>query len=103
VVVHPLQARELLIAVTCVRAEAQGLREPFGAAPDGWLFCTRSGSPCTSDSHPLVWREARELTFTPEPVESPLAGRPYDLRQAKCIDGQREIVNQRLQKALEEQ
>ncbi len=29
-----------------------------------------------------IWQEARQLAFTPEQVDSPLAGVPYDLRHA---------------------
>lgn len=107
--------------------------ETYGTTPDGRLFYTRSGGSYHSD-YTRVWRAARKLAFTPGQVESPLAGRPYDLRHAavslwlnagvhapevaeraghsvqillktyaKCIDGQREIANQRIQKALEEQ
>ncbi|MEU7857886.1 site-specific integrase [Nonomuraea sp. NPDC049141] len=56
--------------------------ETFGTTPDGRLFYTRGGGTFTSDSYPQVWRKARQLAFTPEQVESPLAGRPYDLRHA---------------------
>ncbi|TYB71296.1 tyrosine-type recombinase/integrase [Nonomuraea sp. PA05] len=108
--------------------------ETFGAAWDGRLFYTRGGGTFTVSAYTQVWKQARELAFTPEQVDSPLAGRPYDLRHAavslwlnagvhapevaeraghsvdvllkiyaKCIDGQREIANQRIEKALGEE
>ncbi|MGR6921085.1 tyrosine-type recombinase/integrase [[Actinomadura] parvosata] len=107
--------------------------EVYGTTSDGRLFYTRSGGSYHSD-YTSVWREARRLAFTPEQVESPLAGRPYDLRHAavslwlnagvhapevaeraghtvaillktyaKCIDGQQEIANRRIEHALEDE
>ncbi|MEV4396363.1 hypothetical protein [Nonomuraea sp. NPDC049607] len=46
----------------------------YGTASDG----RRS----TADGYLRVWREARQLAFIPEQVESPAAGCPYDLRHA---------------------
>ncbi|MBT2208715.1 site-specific integrase [Actinomadura sp. NEAU-AAG7] len=107
--------------------------ETFGTAPDGRLFYTRGGGTFSGSAYATVWREARTYALLPAQVESPLAGRPYDLRHAsvstwlnagvhapevaeraghsvevllrvyaKCIDGQRDVANQRIEKALSE-
>lgn len=78
-----------------------------------------------------VWQMARPLALKPDQVDSPVAGRPYDLRHAavslwlsagvpatevaeraahtvdvllkvyaKCIDGQRDVINKRIAQAL---
>ncbi|WP_431928441.1 tyrosine-type recombinase/integrase [Nonomuraea jabiensis] len=106
--------------------------DTFGTAPDGRLFYTRGGGTFSGSAYAKVWQETRKLALTPEQVDSPLAGRPYDLRHAavslwlnagvhapevaeraghsvdvllriyaKCIDGQREIANQRIENALD--
>ena len=57
--------------------------EAFGTAPDGRLFWgTRGGGRLPSSVYGRVWARAREATFTPDVVVSPLAKRPYDLRHA---------------------
>ncbi|WP_113704719.1 tyrosine-type recombinase/integrase [Nonomuraea lactucae] len=104
----------------------------FGVGDDGRLFRTRTGGTFSGSAYAKVWQEARKLALTPEQVDSPLAGRPYDLRHAavslwlnagvhapevaaraghsvdvllkiyaKCIDGQREVANQRIEEALD--
>ncbi len=105
--------------------------EEFGTAHDGRLFFTSTGGQYSGSAYAKIWKAARPLALTPDQVESPLAGRPYDLRHAavslwlnagvhapeaaeraghgvdvmlrvyaKCIDGQREIANQRIEQAL---
>jgi integrase len=54
----------------------------FGVAPDGRLFRQSNGRVVNSSTYGQVWRAAREIALTPAQVESPLAGRPYDLRHA---------------------
>lgn len=56
--------------------------EQFGVAEDGRLFRNERGAIIGSTTYSRVWEEARHLAFTPAQVESPLAGRPYDLRHA---------------------
>jgi integrase len=53
-----------------------------GAAPDGRLFRTGSGSALQNSMIAWTWRRAREMALTPEQYASPLARRPYDLRHA---------------------
>jgi integrase len=54
----------------------------FRVAPDGRLFRQSNGGVVNSSTYGQVWRVAREIALTPAQVESPLAGRPYDLRHA---------------------
>ncbi|MEV5747170.1 tyrosine-type recombinase/integrase [Actinoallomurus sp. NPDC052308] len=54
----------------------------FGVADDGRLFQNERGGIVGSTTFSRVWEEARKLAFTPAQVDSPLAGRPYDLRHA---------------------
>jgi integrase len=54
----------------------------FGTASDGRLFRNERGGILGSTTFSRVWEEARHLAFTPGQVDSPLAGRPYDLRHA---------------------
>jgi hypothetical protein len=56
--------------------------EEFGTAEDGRLLPQRARRHPRGLSHSRAWEEARQLAFTPAQVESPLAGRPYDLRHA---------------------
>jgi integrase len=56
--------------------------EEYGAGPDGRLFRTERGGPVGSTAYTEVWQQARPLALTPEQVDSPMAGRPYDLRHA---------------------
>jgi integrase len=105
--------------------------DTFGTAADGRLFFTRGGGTFSGAAYAAVWRRARTLALPPDRVDSPLAGRPYDLRHAavslwlnagvhppevaeraghsvdvllrvyaKCIDGQDDVVNQRIETAL---
>jgi integrase len=53
----------------------------FGTAADGRLFQTRRGGVIGSN-YAAVWSAARPLALTPAQVETPIAGRPYDLRHA---------------------
>ncbi|MEU6790018.1 tyrosine-type recombinase/integrase [Nonomuraea angiospora] len=106
--------------------------DTFGTATDGRLFFTRGGGTFSGSAYAKVWQEARKLALTPDQMDSPMAGRPYDLRHAavslwlnagvhapevaeraghsvdvllkiyaKCIDGQREVANQRIENALD--
>jgi len=54
----------------------------FGVAEDGRLFRSERGNPVAGGTYSRVWEEARTLALTPHQVNSPLAGRPYDLRHA---------------------
>ena len=54
----------------------------FGTAADGRLFRNERGGIVGSTTFSRVWEEARQLAFMPSQAESPLAGRPYDLRHA---------------------
>jgi integrase len=56
--------------------------EECGTAPDGRLFQTERGGPIGSTAYTEVWQQARPLALPPEHVDSPMAGRPYDLRHA---------------------
>jgi integrase len=107
--------------------------EQFGVAEDGRLFRNERDGIIGSTTYSRVWEEARQIAFTPAQVASPLAGRPYDLRHAAlttwlnavspgevskragnsvevllrryagCLDNQEELVNRRIEQALEEQ
>ncbi len=54
----------------------------FGTAADGRLFRNERGGIVGSTTFSRVWEEARQLAFLPAQAQSPLAGRPYDLRHA---------------------
>jgi integrase len=54
----------------------------FGTADDGRLFRNERGGIIGSTTLSRAWEEARRYALTPAQVESPLAGRPYDLRHA---------------------
>lgn len=56
--------------------------EVYGFAPDGRLFRSSHGNAGGASSYSRVWEQARQLALTPRQVDSPLAGRPYDLRHA---------------------
>ncbi|WP_406316561.1 tyrosine-type recombinase/integrase [Streptomyces sp. NBC_00118] len=56
----------------------------FGTAKEGRVFGNERGGVVGSSTYWRVWEEAREYALPPERVDSPLAGRPYDLRHA-CI------------------
>lgn len=105
--------------------------ETYGPGPGGRLFRSRGGNVVGASTYSRVWREARLFGLSPVQIESPMAGRPYDLRHAavslwlnggvpatevaeraghsvdvllkvyaKCIDGQAELVNRRIEDAL---
>jgi integrase len=56
----------------------------YGHTTDGRLFFvpTYGNKPVSKWSHAHAWRQARQSTFTPGQLRSPLAARPYDLRHA---------------------
>jgi integrase len=56
----------------------------FGTAKEGRVFGNERGGVVGSSTYWRVWEEAREYALPPERVDSPLVGRPYDLRHA-CI------------------
>lgn len=56
--------------------------ERFGVAKCGRLFRSERGNVVGASTYSRVWDEARRLALTPRQVDSPLAGRPYDLRHA---------------------
>ncbi|GHH80962.1 hypothetical protein GCM10018793_37340 [Streptomyces sulfonofaciens] len=75
---RPVPIPPVLVAI--LRAH---LKE-FGTAKEGRMFGNERGGVVGSSTYWRVWEEAPEYALTPDRVESPLAGRPYDLRQA-CI------------------
>ncbi len=102
--------------------------ETFGTAEGGRLFFNERGGVVASTTYWRVWDEARHIAFSPEQVDSPLAGRPYDLRHAalsswlnagevaeragnsvevllsryaKCIDGRQDMANRRIAELLD--
>lgn len=58
--------------------------DAFGTAKERRVFGSERGGVVGSSTYWRVWEEAREYALPPERVDSPLAGRPYDLRHA-CI------------------
>ncbi|WP_206302073.1 tyrosine-type recombinase/integrase [Streptomyces sp. AcE210] len=68
------------VLVSILRAH---LKE-FGTAKEGRVFGNERGGVVGSSTYWRVWEEAREYALPPERVDSPLVGRPYDLRHA-CI------------------
>lgn len=56
----------------------------FGTAKDGRIFGNERGEVVGTSTYWRVWEEARRYALPPDRAESPLAGRPYDLRHA-CI------------------
>ncbi|MEW2029665.1 tyrosine-type recombinase/integrase [Streptomyces roseifaciens] len=58
--------------------------ETFGTAKEGRVFGNERGGVVGSSTYWRAWEEARAYALPPDRVESPLAGRPYDLRHA-CI------------------
>ncbi|HET7015991.1 MAG TPA: hypothetical protein VFI65_18860 [Streptosporangiaceae bacterium] len=56
--------------------------DEFGVADDGRLFRNERDGILGASTYSRAWEEARRFAFTPAQVESPLAGRPYDLRHA---------------------
>ncbi|MEW2358092.1 site-specific integrase [Spirillospora sp. NPDC029432] len=59
-----------------------GHLKEFGAADDGRLFRNERGGILGASTYSRAWEEARQLALTPAQAQSPLAGRPYDLRHA---------------------
>lgn len=56
--------------------------ERFGVPKDGRLLRSERGNVVAASTYSRIWEEARRLALTPRQVDSPLAGRPYDLRHA---------------------
>ncbi|MFC8822572.1 tyrosine-type recombinase/integrase [Streptomyces rochei] len=56
----------------------------FGTAKKRRVFGNERGGVVGSSTYWRVWEEAREYALPPARIDSPLAGRPYDLRHA-CI------------------
>lgn len=56
--------------------------DTFGTSDDGRLFVNGKGKPLNYGKYSLVWERARRATLTEAQYNSPLAGRPYDLRHA---------------------
>ena len=54
----------------------------FGTASDGRLFHGEYGGAVSDSVYGRVWQKARAAALTTEEEASPLARRPYDLRQA---------------------
>jgi integrase len=54
----------------------------FGTADDGRLFRNERGGILGASTYSRAWEEARWLALTPAQAQSPLTGRPYDLRHA---------------------
>ncbi|MGW3117429.1 tyrosine-type recombinase/integrase [Streptomyces sp. NPDC001107] len=75
---RPVPIPPVLVAI--LRAH---LKE-FGTAMEGRVFGNERGGVVGSSTYWRVWEEAREYALPPERIDSPLAGRPYDLRHA-CI------------------
>jgi hypothetical protein len=56
----------------------------FCTAKDSRVFGNERGDLVGSSTYWRVWEDARPFALPPDRVDSPLAGRPYDLRHA-CI------------------
>ncbi|MFD4546300.1 tyrosine-type recombinase/integrase [Streptomyces sp. NPDC058466] len=56
----------------------------FGTAKEGRVFGNERGGVVGSSTYWRVWEESRLYALDPDRADSPLAGRPYDLRHA-CI------------------
>ncbi|WP_228708135.1 tyrosine-type recombinase/integrase [Amycolatopsis keratiniphila] len=54
----------------------------FGYGDDGRVFVGEQGDSISKVTYGKLWRTARAVALTPEAQASPLAARPYDLRQA---------------------
>jgi hypothetical protein len=57
---------------------------PANEVNEGRVFGNERGGLVGSSTYWRVWEEAGEYALPPERIDSPLAGRPYDLRHA-CI------------------
>ncbi|MFE2567496.1 tyrosine-type recombinase/integrase [Streptomyces mirabilis] len=75
---RPVPIPPVLVAI--IRAHLKG----FGTAKEGRVFGNERGGVVGSSTYWRVWEEARLFALPPDRVDSPLAGRPYDLRHA-CI------------------
>ncbi|WP_437113695.1 tyrosine-type recombinase/integrase [Streptomyces roseoverticillatus] len=75
---RPVPIPPLLVAIL------QEHLKKFGTAKEGRVFGNERGGVVGSSTYWRVWEEARRYALPPDRVESPLAGRPYDLRHA-CI------------------
>lgn len=75
---RPVPIPPVLVAI--LRAHLAG----FGTAKDGRVFGNERGDVVGTSTYWRVWEEARPYALPPDRVDSPLAGRPYDLRHA-CI------------------
>ncbi|WP_301127388.1 tyrosine-type recombinase/integrase [Streptomyces cacaoi] len=58
--------------------------EQFGTAKGSRIFGNERGDVVGTSTYWRVWEEARLFALPPDRVDSPLAGRPYDLRHT-CI------------------
>lgn len=75
---RPVPIPPVLVAIL------QAHLKEFGTAKEGRVFGNERGAVVGSSTYWRVWEEARLFALPPDRVESPLAGRPYDLRHA-CI------------------
>ncbi|MFF0204777.1 tyrosine-type recombinase/integrase [Streptomyces sp. NPDC005017] len=75
---RPVPIPPVLVAIL------QAHLKEFGTAKEGRVFGNERGGVVGSSTYWRVWEEAREYALPPERIDSPLAGRPYDLRHA-CI------------------
>ncbi|MFF7890657.1 tyrosine-type recombinase/integrase [Streptomyces sp. NPDC007907] len=75
---RPVPIPPVLVAIL------QAHLDVFGTAKEGRVFGNERGGVVGSSTYWRVWEEARNYALPPERVDSPLAGRPYDLRHA-CI------------------
>lgn len=79
---RPVKAARIVPIPPSLVAILKAHIEEFGTAEDGRLFRNERGGILGASTYSRAWEEARQLAFTPAQVESPLAGRPYDLRHA---------------------
>lgn len=75
---RPVPIPPVLVAIL------QAHLKEFGTAKEGRVFGNERGGVVGSSTYWRVWEEARQYALPPGRVDSPLAGRPYDLRHA-CI------------------
>jgi integrase len=54
----------------------------FGATADGRLFRGTRGGLLSESVYGRIWQQVREKALTSAQVDSPLTGRPYDLRHS---------------------
>jgi integrase len=65
-----------------VRAILRDHLDEIGTAADGRLFWGERGGPLPDTVYGRIWEKARKRALSPAEADSPLAGRPYDLRHA---------------------